>query len=170
MSWVLKWIWRLLAVLALVVFLLGPVDILEIYGVADDTSPLFCIPMPLPDSVVSVYIHSVQKTPVEDVYYMRGGCLWQWEERFISHNAGLPVESPPNACFLKTAEWMIIRGGRLALENLVYRVGSESLGRNLLIFPNNEECALYTMYPGERLDFRTRQVPLLISLIGIRYR
>ncbi len=42
--------------------------------------------------IVFGYIHSVERTPVEDELRAAGGRFWQWEVRVRSHNAGLPSE------------------------------------------------------------------------------
>lgn len=148
----------------MIVLLLGPVDVLEISGQRNATVDLIRLPVPLDQSFVATYIHSVQKTPVEDEYLIRGHRLWQWEERFVSHNAGLPVDVPRNGAYLERRDWMVIRGGRTFFDPLFYRVGSEFLGRNRLTVPGYGEWALYLLWPGERLVFQAHQEPLLWGL------
>lgn len=151
--------------LSVIVLLLGPVNVLEISRPGDASGDPFRLPMPLGRSFVTSYIHSVQKTPVEDEYLVQGQRLWQWEERFVSHNAGLPVDVPRNGAFLEQENWMVIRGGRFSFDSLLYRVGSQSLGRNRLSLPGYGDWALYSLFPGERLIFRVQKEPLLWGLL-----
>lgn len=169
MDKVTKKLFKVLGGLSLVFLLLGPVDVLEISGHGEGTMPLLRRVCPLGDALVTVYIHSVQKTPVEDEYLLRDGRLLQWEERFVSHNAGLPVDVPPNARFFVTRDWMVIRGGRTALDRLVYRVGTEDLGRNVLVFSDGRQWPLYEICPGRRLIFRVFEKNLLFGLTGAKY-
>ena len=160
---------KVLAGLSLAVLLMGPVDVLEISAQGEKTGPLFRAVCPIGTPLVTRYIHSVQKTPVEDEYLLLAGQIIQWEERFVSHNAGLPVDVLPNARFFTTPEWMVIRGGRTALDQLVYRVGTEALGRNVLLFPGWRKWPLYRMYPGRRLIFRVVERPLLLGIAGTKF-
>lgn len=154
--------------LSVIVLLLGPVDVLEISKQGGVEGDCLSIALPLGQSFVTAYVHSVQKTPVEDEYLMQGRKLWQWEERFVSHNAGLPVNVPRNGTFLEQDNWMIIRGGRAFFEPLFYRVGTQALGRNCLVLPGYGEWALYLLWPGDRLIFQARQEPLLWGLTRTR--
>lgn len=154
--------------LSIIALLLGPVDVLVVSRLRGGQELSLRVPFPLGQSFVAAYIHSVQKTPVEDEYQIKGNKLWQWEERFVSHNAGLPVDVPRNGVFLEQEDWMIIQGGRASFDSLAYRVGSELIGRNRLSLPGYGEWALYSLYPGERLIFRVQQEPLLWGLTRIR--
>jgi hypothetical protein len=57
----------------------------------DTGDPLFSVPVDDGDRVVLAYDHSVEKTPVRDVYAVRGTSLDNVEMRFQSYGWGLPA-------------------------------------------------------------------------------
>ncbi|ADE57088.1 hypothetical protein Amico_0963 [Aminobacterium colombiense DSM 12261] len=107
------------------------------------------------------YIHSVEKTPVEDVYVLSGPRLWLWEERFRSHNAGLPTEPPPRGRFLLQKDWMVIRGSPYTWEVLRIRIGDDELGKNWVYSSTTGKLDLYQLIPNNVFYIEVTQVPLL---------
>ncbi len=99
------------------------------------------------------YIHSVEKTPVEDEYRSVGGRIRLWEERTVSHNAGLPTEAPPNGRFIMGKNWMHVRGGGASFPFFRYRVGNEILGRNILLLSGGKKLDLFEKYPLSVIEF-----------------
>lgn len=142
--------------LSVLILVLAPVPMLSIG--TPDGKLFFRRPIAPGQSIVLRYIHSVQRTPVEDEYKVTGGTLWQWEERVVSHNAGLPVEASPQGTFLQTDEWMIFRGGGNTFSPLYYRVGNEKLGRNKLFVP---PCCGYDLY---------QRIPNVLLRIDVGYQ
>ena len=112
---------------------------------------LLASPMSNAGSFTSTYIHSVQLTPVIDDYRLSGGRIWSWEERVMSHNAGLPFEAPTNGRFLVDSPWLIVQGGRVDLGAIAYRVGNSEFGRNLWRVPPFKEIEAYKEYPSQRV-------------------
>jgi len=106
------------------------------------------------DSFVTVYIHSVQLSPVIDDYRVVGGKLWSWEERVQSHNAGLPFDAPKHGRFLLAPPWMIVQGGRRAHDAIILRVGDEEFGQNTWRLPPRPEEEAFRTHPGKRLILR----------------
>lgn len=114
------------------------------------------------------YIHSVQKTPVEDVYVVVDGKLWLWEERVVSHNAGLPSESPYRGYFLSDKEWMHFFGGRYSTKRYMLRVGDNVLGRNVCRFYGRSDWIdLFDIVPGKRCVVSVETKPFLTTLVGM---
>jgi len=107
--------------------------------------------------IVLRYIHSVERTPVEDELRAAGGRLWQWEVRVRSHNAGLPSEPGNCGRFFPGGEFMIFRGGRLSFPMLRYRAGNGAVGENTLRIAG-EKWFLHDLFPGELLLFKVDRV------------
>lgn len=107
--------------------------------------------MPLGQAFVCRYIHSVEHTPVEDVYYAMGGRLHEWRTRTRSHNAGLPWQAPRQGRFLSEGPWMVLEGGRNSWAELRVRVGDACFGRNELHIGEYTRMKLYKQFPGESL-------------------
>ncbi len=112
------------------------------------------------------FIHSVEKTPVESEFRVLSGKVRQWEERFLSHNAGLPTEAPPNGRFIMDKDWMILRGGGLAVQSIRYRVGNEQFGRNYMVLPDGAKILLFEEYPGRILFFSAESTSFLNYLFS----
>lgn len=68
-----------------------PVDRVFVVGDADTGEPLLRVPVEEGDRVTLAYNHSVEKTPVRDVYAVRGTELDNVEMRFQSYGWGLPA-------------------------------------------------------------------------------
>ncbi|HIU17791.1 MAG TPA: DUF1850 domain-containing protein [Candidatus Avidesulfovibrio excrementigallinarum] len=109
------------------------------------------VAVPLGQPVVTRYIHSVERTPVEDWYYPLGGMLYQWRTRSRSHNAGLPWKAPDHGRFLSEEGWLVLEGGLPAWQAIRLRVGNETFGRNEMRIGSGPWEALYSRFPGERL-------------------
>ena len=146
----------LLAVIPILA-ILWPLDALQIShaaprGAGEET--ILQVPALLGRTVRNTIIHSVQLTPVIDEYRIQEGRIWAWRERIMSHNAGLPSLKPDRGRFVFEPPWMIVEGTGASWENFLYRVGTETLGRNeLCIFPR--PCReLWREMPGKRLVFR----------------
>lgn len=97
------------------------------------------------------YIHSVERTPVEDEYRIVGGRIWMWEERVRSSNAGLPSVKPVRGRFINTGEWFIYQGGRHSFSEYYYRVGNQFLGLNQADFDPFGRSNFYDIFKGERM-------------------
>jgi hypothetical protein len=123
-----------------------PVNYLSITG--DGMS--LASPVPSGASFTTTYVHSVEKTPVIDMYRIAGGKIWVWEEKVRSHNAGLPFDAPKHGSFIMDSGWMIIRGGRRSMESIAYRVGNAEIGRNTWNLPPYFVSA-YERYPSRRV-------------------
>lgn len=105
------------------------------------------------DSFTLRFIHSVEQTPVEDEYRGVGGRIRLWEERTVSHNAGLPSEAPRNGRFIMGKDWMHVRGGGCSYQLVRYRVGNENLGKNILIVSGGKKIDLFEKYPLSVIEF-----------------
>ena len=122
---------------------------------------------PLGQEFGTGYIHSVQRTPVLDVYRIAGGRIWPWRGYIQSHNAGLPFQAPPFGRFRLHHPWMVIEGGRQAWPHIVLRVGNAELGRNVLIWKQGNGMVridLHERYPGRRLRLGVERLPLACAL------
>ena len=177
-SFLAKGKWRLallLCVFALPALLLRPVDALVIRfapGTGGEASEaraaLFVAGAPLGQEFSTEYIHSVQLTPVQDIYRIVNGRIWPWQERVMSHNAGLPFARPPFGRFRADPPWMVFEGGRQSLESIFLRVGNAELGRNVFSYGSKApHTALYENFPGKRLRLVVERRPLVML---IRYQ
>jgi hypothetical protein len=110
------------------------------------------------------YIHSVQLTPVEDDYRVLDNMVWLWEERVISHNAGLPTEAPRNGSFFSDRNWMYVRGGRYHWDKVHFRVGDKELGRNWMEITSFSRSCLYELYPGQLFILQVDRNPLILNI------
>jgi hypothetical protein len=127
-----------------------PIGYLEIL---DRGEALLASPVGMGSPFVTFYVHSLQLTPVIDEYRIIGGEIWTWEERVQSHNAGLPFAAPEHGSFVMAPPWMIVRGGRMAMNRIAYRVGTEELGKNRWALPPFGEIQAYEAYRSKRLTF-----------------
>ena len=153
-----------MAFFSLLFLLCVPVESLSIRS--SDGSSLLVFPVAPGDSFILNFIHSVEKTPVESEFRVLSGKVRQWEERFLSHNAGLPTQAPPNGRFIMDMEWMILRGGGLAVQSFRYRVGNEQFGRNFMVLPDGSKKILFEEYPGRVLIFSAESTSLLKYLVS----
>jgi hypothetical protein len=147
------------------VVLCSPVSVVAL---SEERGTWLRLPVPLGQRLVATYIHSVQKTPVEDEYVVSDGWIWQWQERVKSHNAGLPVDSPRNGSFRTGPDWFVYRGGRMRWKTLLLRVGTERLGQNRIEFgPPWEEVSyeLFRVLPERVLFLQLYDLPLVEGLI-----
>jgi hypothetical protein len=88
-------------------------------------------PVPNGAPFTTAYVHSVEKTPVIDLYRITGGKIWRWEEKVRSHNAGLPFSAPESGSFFMDSGWMTVRGGHRSMSTIAYRIGNAEIGRNV---------------------------------------
>lgn len=109
------------------------------------------------------YIHSVELSPVEDEYLILGKKLWVWEERVRSSNAGLPYMTPEKGRFVETDKWMIFQGGRMSWSEYYYRVGTDKLGLNQMIFEPYGRRDIYKIYSSEKLTIKVYRAPYLFK-------
>jgi hypothetical protein len=127
-----------------------PTDVLTLRS---PEGPIFSTRAAPGQSYRTRYIHSVQLTPVVDVYRILQGRIWQWQEWIRSHNAGLPSLAPQKGRFVSSPPWMVVEGGRVSWRALVYRVGNDSLGRNEFAYADGPWMPLYRTHAGQRLEF-----------------
>ena len=156
------------AILASLFILTVPVYTITIFAIGN--SALFNIPVGSGESFVLRFIHSVERTPVESEYRVASKKIVHWEERFVSHNAGLPTEAPRNGRFIMERDWMILRGVGLSTRSIRYRVGDDELGRNLLYLPDGTEILLFEEYPRQILYFSAGTTNILINFINRVFR
>lgn len=158
-------LWLVCALLALC---LWPVDVLHITTdnpMRKDGGLIYSSPALPGFAYATRILHSVQLSPVEDYYYVAQGRIWAWQERIMSHNAGLPSLPPERGRFLFDPPWMILEGTHAAWEEIIYRVGTDDLGKNELHLPGTGWLALAHFYPGARLRFFVKQSPLGAALL-----
>jgi hypothetical protein len=168
-----KWKYALLCAFSFFALLLHPVDALVVRfapSAAPDAlghdAPLFMAGAPLGQAFATEYIHSVQRTPVEDIYRIVNGRIWSWQERVQSHNAGLPFARPPFGRFrMDDPPWMVVEGGRQSWDAIVLRVGNAELGRNVFSYGEKApRTALFERFPGQRLELRVERCPVMTLL------
>ena len=134
-----------------------PVDTLEIRYFRRDaqTEDGFFLQAPvlLGRPLTNAILHSVEQTPVIDEYRIREGRVWAWREKIRSHNAGLPSLRPERGRFVHEPPWMVVEGTGESWENIHYRVGTGTLGKNVLCLPPFPCRELWREIPGARLVF-----------------
>lgn len=111
--------------------------------------------------IATRYIHSVEKSPVEDWYALLNGRIWGWREKVRTHNAGLPFGAPRQGRFYHDPPWMVVEGGRQSWDRLFVRIGNEELGRNEILTPGGAWFPLYRDFSGKRLTFLVERRPFL---------
>lgn len=157
-----KKLFFLVMILSSLVIFCSPVNKLTVFT---KKTLLFSLPVSSGQTLHTGYIHSVQLTPVEDDYRILDSKLWLWEERVVSHNAGLPVAAPRNGSFSSDSKWMYVRGGRYNWETVNLRVGNTELGRNWMNLTPFGRMDLYSAWPGHLLRFEVVQEPLITILL-----
>lgn len=156
-------IFVLFACLLFVIALAGwYVDFLEI---KDTDSLLYSAPLAHGQRLTTSYVHSVEKTDVEDDYRILNGKLWTWEERVRSSNAGMPSILPKYTRFINSGNGLIFRGGRIALDSLNLRIGNEKLGQNRAELVPFKKLDLYKILPGKLLTLEVARKAYLYKEI-----
>jgi len=141
------------------------VDCFQIYDEKGDL--IFSAPAANGNKFTTRYVHSVERTPVEDEYRIVGGRIWIWEERVRSSNAGLPSMKPQRGSFIESGEWFIYRGGRKSVSEYYYRIGNELFGLNQADFEPFGRRDFYRAFKGERLRVAVRTVNLLSAKVFV---
>lgn len=113
------------------------------------------------------YIHSVERTPVEDEYRIANGRIWMWEERVRSTNAGLPFARPAKGRFIETNEWLVYQGGRNYVTEYFYRIGNQHFGLNQINFEPYGLCDFFRIFMGERLRVSVETQNLIFAEYNI---
>lgn len=147
-----------ISLLFVAAFMGWPVDVLR---AGEGDSVFFLQPVVPSQGYATRYIHSVEKSPVEDYYRVLDGKIWSWQEKVRTHNAGLPFSGPELGRFYNDPPWMVVEGGRQAWERLFVRIGDGEFGRNEFLTPGGDWVSLYTRYPGKRLEFSVERRPLM---------
>ncbi len=151
--------------LGMLFLLLAPVPVLVVEEQRGEGEVLIGVLLAPFQPVVTRYIHSVERTPVEDEYYASHGTLWQWEERVRSHNAGLPFLKRPQGTFFQDASWMHFRGGGSRYASISLRVGTEEFGRNQMELPGFASWDLFRIFPGKPMILCVKEVPLGLAVL-----
>lgn len=99
------------------------------------------------------FIHSVNKTPVDEIYRIGDSGLELQETLFEDFNAGLQSYEEPGQKMELVGNKIRISGMRRAVPNLVYRVG-QIVANHTLIF-NGEQIPLSKFVkPGSAIRFK----------------
>ena len=95
------------------------------------------------------FMHSVQKTPVEEDLEFDGQAWTVHRTRYKSQGVGLPfMESDGD--FRREGDWFVMDGMARRIENLSLRTG---VGTQLTLELDGNEIRLYEMFePGTRVD------------------
>lgn len=95
------------------------------------------------------FIHSVQKTPVEEDLEFDGQAWIVHRTRYKSQGVGLPfMESDGD--FRREGEWLVMDGMERRIENLSLRTG---VGTQLTLMLDGDEIKLFEQFePGTRID------------------
>ncbi len=138
-------------------------DLLEIY----DNSELLCsVQLKHGHILKTSYLHSVEKTQVEDEYRIANGKLWSWEECVRSSNAGMPSVLPKYMHFhTDRSGRLIFRGGRIAADTINLRSGNEIFGRNTICLAPFRIIPLYKKLPDRRLVLKVIHKPYIYQNI-----
>jgi len=146
----------LLAALPSVLF--WPMDTLALRDDAGQT--VLREAMPLGRGFATRYIHSLERSPVEDEYVVRDGLIRQWRSRVQSHNAGLPILALDRGRVYMDPPWIVFEGAIASFAGFFLRVGDENLGRNHLRMGESPWQPLYRTLPGKRLHLTASRCAL----------
>ncbi|MDO9509040.1 MAG: DUF1850 domain-containing protein [Thermovirgaceae bacterium] len=157
----------ILVVMALSIIVLAIAAPVDVFMISDGEKNIYSRPAPVGCRFMTRYIHSVEKTSVEDDYRIVGERIWSWEERVLSQNAGMPTERPRNGRLIMDGEWLRFRGGRFSWSELFYRVGNDTFGMNELIAfsPYSGHYLLFKLLPSRRLRFTVLKTPFILAFI-----
>jgi len=117
---------------------------------------------PMEDNSFTIkYIHSVERTPVWEMYTIEEGEIVLKETIFQSYGAGLPATSP--------YDFDIVEDGfRLynidqKMTNLVYRTGAVRANHELMVGERTYPFVEFSE-PTEEVKFETQKTPILLYL------
>lgn len=116
--------------------------------------------IPQGQEIVLSYVHSLERTPVRDLFFLQHNQLCLYEEMVKSHNAGLPTLNPYPGSLIKTKDWLIFRGGRRHWTNIHCRVGDAEIGKNVLSI-GGRDYELYALYRGQTICLSVALKPIL---------
>lgn len=116
--------------------------------------------IPQGQEIILSYVHSLEKTPVRDLFFLQENRICLYEEMVKSHNAGLPTLHPYPGSLIKTKDWLIFRGGRRHWSSIYCRVGNAEIGKNVLTI-GDKDYQLYALYPGETVCLSVVLKPIL---------
>lgn len=97
----------------------------------------------------STYIHSVQKTPVAELFKVgMDGKIRLYETRYMSYGVGLPFLISEGD-FSQEGDEFVLKMNR-EFENIVIRTGGDT---EQTLFVNDKELPIYVLLPaGERVE------------------
>ena len=110
------------------------------------------------DTFTVKYTHSVQLTPVWEVYEIKDGGIFLTETVFQSFGAGLPSTSPYD--FEITDQGFRLYNIDMKITDLIYRVGAVRANHSLII-DGKEYPFLDFAEPGEGIKLETNKLSYL---------
>lgn len=119
------------------------------------------------DTFTVKYTHSVQLTPVWEIYEIRDGGIFLTETIFQSFGAGLPSTSPYD--FEITDQGFRLFNIDMKITDLVYRVGAVR-ANHVIIIRDREYPFLDFAKPTEGVKFQTQKLSLLDYLAKEGFR
>ena len=133
------------------------------FEIKEKETLLYSAPLARAQCLTTSYIHSVEKTEVQDEYRFACGKLWAWEERVRSSNAGMPSILPKYTRFINSGDALLFRGGRITFDSLNLRVGNERFGKNRARLAPFSELELYKTLQGKLLSIKVISKPYLFQ-------
>ncbi len=113
------------------------------------------------------FIHSVEKTPWFEIYYIENNEIYLKETIFFSYGAGLPSTTKHDFSFEE--DGMHIRNYNVKMDPLIYRVGAVVADHTIKV--NGEEIHFNELAkPFNSILIRVEEVPIYRYLIkGVAY-
>lgn len=108
------------------------------------------------------YIHSVELTPVSEIYIIKDDKIVLTESYFKSYGAGLPSTTPYK--FEVTDKGFRIYDIDQVMENIVYRTGTERANHRL-IFKGKEYVFLDFTKPRSGVKFNVKNISVLRYIV-----
>ncbi len=133
---------------------------------SDSGKILFCEKAADEETFSIAFVHSVNKSLVEDVYLIRDGSIMLSSSFFTAFGAGMPTAAGADQTFCTDDGMMHISGYDWPLEDLRYSVGRNA---NHTLKLRDQTIPLNTLAePGTSVSFSLREYPSLFSLLHLR--
>ena len=138
--------------------LFWPMDVLTVRD--DHGKVVLCTALVPGCNFTTLYIHSVQLSPVIDEFFVQNELIWLWHSRVQGHNAGLPTLPPERGRVYLSDPWVIFEGTIASFAEYAQRVGNDRFGQNLLRIGNGSWQPLYKTQTNKRLHLTASRLAM----------
>ncbi len=132
-----------------------------------DGAVVFLRPVRAGDRYTVRFVHSVARTPVDEIYEITPGASTLRETVYDMFGAGLPSEPLEGQSFSVEDGKFHIRGFELKIPALTYRTGKIVADHRLIVGAENVALGRLVASPGDPVTLRVRRL-MPLQLLSLR--